>query len=250
MDPRIPNTAAGHEGIDPSTGPLSTDTEEDNTLTGLVDATSNLDFSRPDIPQKRTAAAAFENNGEESGDDDDLSRPRPHKLERRRGTKCTKLMPKASTPGTGIEPAPVSPVQGLEATSEVTTQPEKEPSMKRKTVDCRKRRQIELDLRTKLCTLIDQDILDRVDAEGGITLPGRMYKAVTLMMERMRGQGEGGSEVESLRAVNTALRALRADNRALRADNMALAADNRALRADNMALRATIANAAKLLKSS
>ncbi len=56
-------------------------------------------------------------------------------------------------------------------------------------MDYRGRKQVERDYKDKVCAFIDQDILDRVDSEGGITPEGRVYKAVYEMMEREQRQG-------------------------------------------------------------
>lgn len=57
-------------------------------------------------------------------------------------------------------------------------------------MDYRERKKIERGYKDKVCAYIDQDILERIDSEGGITPEGRMYKAFYEMMERMQRQGE------------------------------------------------------------
>ncbi|OAL20494.1 hypothetical protein AYO22_08795 [Fonsecaea multimorphosa] len=85
----------------------------------------------------------------------------------------------------------------------------KKPSQ---SIDFRNRREAEESYRKKVCALIDDDILQRVDAEGGITPVGRMYKAICRMMERQSKSKQPGAngashdEVMRLRAENQAMR--------------------------------------------
>ncbi|KAK4935166.1 hypothetical protein LTR10_023729 [Elasticomyces elasticus] len=53
----------------------------------------------------------------------------------------------------------------------------------------RERREEEDDDRKKLCEKIDDDILKQVDAAGGSTPAGRVFKSALLMIERLQGQG-------------------------------------------------------------
>jgi hypothetical protein len=52
-------------------------------------------------------------------------------------------------------------------------------------MDSRERTKLETECEEQLCAFIDNDILEQVDAEGGITRAGRIYKAACLM-ERTR----------------------------------------------------------------
>ncbi|OAL33170.1 hypothetical protein AYO20_07487 [Fonsecaea nubica] len=88
----------------------------------------------------------------------------------------------------------------------------KELSQSRSAVDWRNRKEVEEAYRKKVCAMIDDDILDQVNAEGGITPIGRMYKAVCWMLKRQNGdnahvtQKAGQEDITTLRAENKAMR--------------------------------------------
>ncbi|OCT49670.1 hypothetical protein CLCR_07426 [Cladophialophora carrionii] len=94
-------------------------------------------------------------------------------------------------------------------------------SMSKTAVDYRERKKIEKSYKEKICAFIDNDILQRVDSEGGITPDGRLYKAILMMMERREARlkqsvtpddGSGSSEdIARLKAENQKLRVRIAD---------------------------------------
>ncbi|KIW84793.1 hypothetical protein Z517_00181 [Fonsecaea pedrosoi CBS 271.37] len=96
--------------------------------------------------------------------------------------------------------------------SKPTGEEVKELSQSRSAVDWRNRKEVEEAYRKKVCAMIDDDILDQVNAEGGITPIGRMYKAVCWMLERQNVDNahvtnEAGQEdITTLRAENEAMR--------------------------------------------
>ncbi|EXJ61669.1 hypothetical protein A1O7_02098 [Cladophialophora yegresii CBS 114405] len=61
-------------------------------------------------------------------------------------------------------------------------------SMYENAVDARERLKIAKSYKEKICAIIDTDILQRVDSEGGITPDGRFYKAILMMMDRMEAR--------------------------------------------------------------
>ncbi|ETI27233.1 hypothetical protein G647_09916 [Cladophialophora carrionii CBS 160.54] len=95
-------------------------------------------------------------------------------------------------------------------------------SMSKTAVDYRERKKIEKSYKEKICAFIDNDILQRVDFEGGITPDGRLYKAILMMMERKEARpkqavtpfddGPGSSDdIARLKAENQKLRERIAD---------------------------------------
>lgn len=67
------------------------------------------------------------------------------------------------------------------------------PSMTPQAVDYRERKIIQQEYQDRLMDLIDRDIRDQVDGEGGITPLGRLFKAGVRMMERVQIERAGGS---------------------------------------------------------
>ncbi|OAP64173.1 hypothetical protein AYL99_00145 [Fonsecaea erecta] len=86
-------------------------------------------------------------------------------------------------------------------------------SQSKAAADFRNRREVEEAYRKKVCALIDDDILERVDAEGGITPAGRLFKAIYRMMER---QGDGKLQAVATQASHDEIMRLRAENRLMR----------------------------------
>ena len=83
--------------------------------------------------------------------------------------------------------------------------------------DHRERRAVEKELKEKVCASIDEDILQQVDAEGGITPGGRLYKAVYLMMRRTQGQCQQTiTPPRSSPEISDELAELRVENQMLR----------------------------------
>ncbi|KIW88403.1 uncharacterized protein Z519_10972 [Cladophialophora bantiana CBS 173.52] len=88
----------------------------------------------------------------------------------------------------------------------------KKLSMSKTAVDFRNRKEVEGYYKKKVSAMIDHDVLERVEAEGGITPAGRMYKAIYRTMERRKRterpapKGAGPEEVKRLRAENQAMK--------------------------------------------
>lgn len=61
-------------------------------------------------------------------------------------------------------------------------------SQTRNAIDYRKRHAIAAHHRARVIELMDKDIIDRVDREGGITPEGRFYKAMLMMLERLHSR--------------------------------------------------------------
>ena len=59
------------------------------------------------------------------------------------------------------------------------------PSMTPSAIDYRERKIIQAQYQTRLAELLDLDIVSQVEAEGGITPLGRLFKAGVRMMERV-----------------------------------------------------------------
>lgn len=53
-------------------------------------------------------------------------------------------------------------------------------------VDYRERKVVQEQYREHLATLLDADIVEQVEEEGGITPLGRLYKASVRMLERVK----------------------------------------------------------------
>lgn len=79
--------------------------------------------------------------------------------------------------------------------------------------------------------MVDQDIVQQVEAEGWITPIGRLFKAGVRMMERVQKEREdGGMAIESVRVVH--VEGQRQDVEALQKENDELNAVVRKLRED------------------
>lgn len=61
-------------------------------------------------------------------------------------------------------------------------------SMSRNAVDYRLRKNVQSQYRNQLVVLIDGDIVNEVENEGGITPLGRLFKAAVRMLERVQGE--------------------------------------------------------------
>lgn len=60
------------------------------------------------------------------------------------------------------------------------------PSMTTGAVDYRQRKAVNKEYQAHFASLLDSDIVEQVDAEGGITPQGRLFKAGVRMLERVR----------------------------------------------------------------
>lgn len=64
------------------------------------------------------------------------------------------------------------------------------PSMSKGAVDYRERKSVEADYQARFAELLDHDIVQQVDQEGGITPQGRLFKAGVRMLERVERERE------------------------------------------------------------
>jgi len=213
--------------------------EDDNDI--IAHSEVEPDTTRPSYANnrfKRTAAVAF--NGEwDSTSEDEPARPKRASGARPvpTNTRNKSLQNK--------RPLNASAARSTKTTTKTKTrQSEKKVSMSKTAVDFRKRKQAEADLCEKVCVLIDDDILEAVEEEGGITPPGRMYKAVLRMMQRMGyGEGEEGKRKGNEQA--------KAKVKAQGAGKSQSGGDDEVarLRAENGALREAVTAARELLGS-
>ncbi|EXJ66636.1 uncharacterized protein A1O5_10307 [Cladophialophora psammophila CBS 110553] len=156
-----------------------------------------IDPELEETPRKRLPPSAGKDEWEDSSDEEEGN----SKYFQTRLADSTPNKEKAT--GKPSRSHRISKSKGAEA---------KKLSMSKTAVDFRNRKEVEGHYKKKVCAMIDHDVLERVEAEGGITPAGRMYKAVYRMMERRRrterpaAKGAGHEEVRRLRAENQAMK--------------------------------------------
>ncbi|OQV02224.1 hypothetical protein CLAIMM_07458 [Cladophialophora immunda] len=203
-----------------STGsPLQKDSNSDLEILGDIvhEENDSMQISLPKLTKqslpdagnvrKRPVPTARKDEWEDSSDEDEGKRATDPN---RKKSKSFRSGVAASLPNRG---KPISRPSRFHKLSKTNGTDAKELSQSKTAVDFRKRREVEEAYRQRVCAMIDDDILQRVDAEGGITPVGRMYKAVYTMMERQTGDKEQAAN----RANHDEVMRLRAENQAMKA---------------------------------